>query len=666
MVDTPGLSSEDAKKIADALRASTSASPGTSTAVDKGLNGLSGIINNGVSLLSGIAKGGNSGMEATAGLISGKLGLVGDILKGVASQATAAADAMFEMYDSGVVMRADQLTQSMQAFGQDLAGVTKLMTKHGQVISSMGIAKTIQLGQAFTELTAGGTQLGMTQEQANETLFTYTEILNTSGRLRQMNELTVINQAKEFANQLNLASQATGKNREQIQQEIKDRLKQNDIAFLRLHLSQEENDKLTRNQQQLGKWGDVGKDFFNQIALFKTQGFSAVEPGWVTALGDQGRDLFERYGQANTEEEMDAIMQEIATSIRNNPLDISQGANSPNVNAALIQGGFTQQANIISGLITDAAANNGQAAPIDETAKNIKEQQQNVTQAMNKVQGAMIDLSIVAAQNLMPQIQAVGTELKYLSDDMAGLARSMVGVNVLDDATVRALVGAGGIAAVTAFAATGARAASTGGPARTASPAAAAAAAADDALKAESWFAKLGRSLKFITGGFLLGEAGSIAKGAGYERGGAAAEIGGSAIMDTAIAKALIKNPYLALIAGTAVAAYTNLDNITTLLGGGTPATPTPTVTSTTTTATDGTETADATVVPPEQELALSITALVSEVESANMDSRRQDISMNTKFDMMIDLLTTLNTNINDQTIILKNAYNNGSGNVYP
>jgi len=671
MADTPGLSSEDAKKIADALRASTNTSSATSTAVDRGLSGLSGIIGEGVTLLSSMAKGGSSGLDATAALINSKLKLVGNILTGVAAQASAAADAMFEMYDSGVVMRANQLTQSMQAFGTDLTGITKLMTKHGQVITSMGIAKTNALGQAFTEATAGGTQLGMTQEQANETLLTYTEILNTSGRLRNLNELTVANGAKEFANQLNLASQATGKNREQIQQEIKDRLKQNDIAFLRLHLSQEENDKLTRNQQQLGKWGDVGKDFFNQIAAFKTQGFSAVAPKWVTALGGQGRELFERYSQANTEEEMDAIMQEIATSIRNNPLDISQGANSSNVDATGIQGGFTQQADILKGLITDAAANNGQAAPIDDFAAKLKEQQQNLTQSTYKVQGAMIDLSIVTAQNLMPKLQHFGTEIKNLSDDMAGMARGTLGTNVLDNSIVESIAGAAGIMAVTSLlrgsAIAPGRPDSGGGNGR---GTAAASAAEAEAARAETWFARLARNLKLLTGGYLLEQAGGVAKGAGYERSGAAAEIGGSAIMDTAIARALIKNPYLAMIAGASVAAYTNMDNISTLLGlGGNAnsiATPTPTVSSTTTTASDGTETINATAVPPEQELAQSITVLSAEIESAHMDSNRQDISMNAKFDKMVELLTTLNTNINDQTIILKNAYSNGTGNVYP
>jgi hypothetical protein len=575
---------------------------------------------------------------------------------------------MFEMYDSGVVMRADQLTMSMQAFGQDLAGVTKLMTKHGQVISSMGIAKTMQLGQAFTELTAGGTQLGMTQEQSNETLLTYTEILNTSGRLRNLNELTVANGAKEFANQLNLASQATGKNREQIQQEIKDRLKQNDIAFLRLHLSEEENAALTKQKTALEKFGAAGDTLFDNLAQFKTQGFAAVDESVRTALGGEGRLLFEQLSRADTSEEVDAAVRAISETIKNNPLDISQGGKlSPNYDASLFQGAITQAYELARPALENAT--DGQAAPIDETAAQIKEQQQNVTQAMNKVQGAMIDLSVVAAQNLMPQIQAVGTELKYLSDDMAGLARSMVGVSVLDDETIRALVGAGlvgagGAAAIAAFGARGAS--STGGPARSPSPGAAAAAAADDALKAESWFTRLGRSLKFITGGFLLEEIGGIVAGAGYERTGAGLEAGGSAIMDTAIARALIKSPLLAFIAGTTFATATNLDNIGTFLGIGGNTNPAATPTVTSTTATDGTETIDTTTVAPEQELALSITALASEVESARLDSNRRDQSMSAKFDKMVELLTTLNTNINDQTIILKNAYNNGTGNVYP
>ena len=207
------------------------------------------------------------------------------------------ANAIFDMYDAGLVFTGgiSELANDAAATGLDLQTLSKVLTKHGQVVATMGIARTAQLGKAFNLATQGGTALGMTFEQAQDTLLSYAEVQKMTGQLRNTSDEELIAGAKEYGMQLNRLSQVTGQRREQIDQEIKQNLKRPDVNVLLSTLNDSLKESAKQGLSELQVLGpEMAGTFQDLIIAAKTGGLPAM-----LATNENMTQMLQQSGQMN-------------------------------------------------------------------------------------------------------------------------------------------------------------------------------------------------------------------------------------------------------------------------------------------------------------------------------------------------------------------------------
>lgn len=585
-------------------------------------------------------------------------------------QATQSSNAIFDMYRSGIVIRMDQLTATANSFGMSVQELTPLLTKHGQTVSTMGIARTAQLGEMFRAITRNGADFGMSMAQANETMLTYADILNTSGRLRLMSDTEIRDGALKFADQMEAAAQATGKNVEQLAQESKARLEQTDVLWAYAHMTEEQKAQMENLQTTLLQFGKAGDEMFTQAVAYTTQGMAGVSQDMMIALGDRGRALLDTLANAVTPEDQRAAMLEIYGAIKNNLLPEGAMVSPELRGAASIQAEFinAMEKSIAASENRDTAENRNSEA-IDETAAMIGDFSARITEASNNVYNAFNDIAVAGVLAFSDQLDVVTQLMLDYSTQFADGSRSL-----LDPATRENIQSAlsefadlAPLAAALGVSLTALTSAARAGTLPSAVPSAGTGAAA---AASDSFLARFARAFKGMLGGVAISTAGDVATSAGYERTGAGLTASGDVLTNSALGGLLgsiIKRTGVGAAIGAGVGVYQNLDNIGTAFGlpssAETPAaepvyspTSTPVFSDILTGNTpDQTANQTETIADP-----------LIQIANSNAQMIAQDKLLLEQNIIMIQELKKLNENIDEQTQALKNAYSQGNGNIYP
>lgn len=644
-----------------------------------GLNMIGGKLDNLSTIMSnqGSMVGKLSGLMGFAG--GDKLAQFGTVLASGAKlfntfveQSTQSSNAIFDMYRSGITIRMDQLTSTANSFGLSVQELTPLLTKHGQTVSTMGIARTAQLGEMFRAVTRNGADFGMSMAQADESLLTYTDILKTSGRLRLMSDTEIRDGALKFADQLEAAAQATGKNVEQLAQESKARMEQTDVLWAYAHMTEDQKARMQELQNTLSEYGTAGADAFTQAVAYTTGGMAGVSQDWAIALGDRGRALLDDLANAVGEEDQKAAMLKIYDAMKANLLP--EGARvAPELRgAADVQAVFlNEMEKSINATKDKTDAENRTSEAIDETAAMIGDFSSRITEASNKVYNAFNDVAVAGVLAFSDQLDVVTQLMLDYSGQFADGSRSLLDPTVRekiqtalgDMADLAPIAAALGISLSALYAAVGkavpvAESAAVGA----AGPGASAAAS-------ETMMSRFARALKGVFGGTAISTAGDIASSAGYERTGAGLSAGGDIITDSALGRlagSFLKRSGIGAAVGAGYGVYQNWDNIKTATMGPTTA-ETPAANPVYPASTPGffDMLAGDTTEPDTTQVA-SIIEPLNQIADSNNAKLAQDKLLMEQNVLILDELKKLNENIDDQTTALKNAYSQGYGNIYP
>jgi len=212
--------------------------------------------------------------------LAGVAATVVEVFNMIWSRGTEMADGIYDMYDAGIVFTGGihQFADGMTDTGLNLQQFGKMLTKNGQVVATMGIAKTVQLGKAFTALTNGGITMGMNFEQAQETLMSYSEQQRLTGRLARMSNADLLSGAEKYGSELNRLSQLTGKRREQIDAEIQQNMKKPSLSVLLMTLNDAAKEEAQKGFQHIiGTLGpEMGSTMQDLVVAYKTGGMPAM------------------------------------------------------------------------------------------------------------------------------------------------------------------------------------------------------------------------------------------------------------------------------------------------------------------------------------------------------------------------------------------------------
>ena len=226
--------------------------------------------------------------------LAGVAATVVEVFNMIWSRGTEMADGIYDMYDAGIVFTGgiDQFADGMTDTGLNLQQFGKMLTKNGQVVATMGIARTVQLGKAFTNLTNGGITMGMNFEQAQETLMSYSEQQRISGRLSRMSNDELLSGAEKYGHQLNRLSQVTGQRREQIDAEIQQNRKKPSLQVLLSTLNEEARKSAGTGFDHLQVMGkEMGNTLQDLIVAYKTGDVAAMlatNPNMTQMLNQSG------------------------------------------------------------------------------------------------------------------------------------------------------------------------------------------------------------------------------------------------------------------------------------------------------------------------------------------------------------------------------------------
>ena len=221
----------------------------------------------------------------------GTVAVAAEVFDVIWKRGTQLADAVMDLYDNGLVFSGglSQLAHASNDTGLDLQTLSKVLTKHGQVVSFMGIAKTNQLGKEFAKLTNNGSTLGMSMEESQDIFLSYADQLRMSGQLGRTTDEQLKKGAIEYGQELNRLSQSTGKRRSQLDAEIAQQLKKPDIQLLINSLAPEMQEAAKKGLAQLNVVGtDAAGDLQTMFAQLNSPtgfgGLSKVMPDVFKAL----------------------------------------------------------------------------------------------------------------------------------------------------------------------------------------------------------------------------------------------------------------------------------------------------------------------------------------------------------------------------------------------
>lgn len=579
----------------------------------------------------------------------GKIGEAARLVGAIADQAVESADAVFNMYQSGVAIGMDQLSKTANDFGTTIDGLTKLLTKHGRVVSAMGIDATAQLGRQFLALTRNGSDLGMSIDEANEAALAYAEIVNNSGKMQQYDSTLLANGALRFSKALNDAAQASGRNVEQIRAETVSRLGQADAFYIEQSMSTEQAAMFAENMANMASFNssinNTGAQLQDWMVQFQSTGdISGIQDrAFTRALAATGTtDLFTKamgqtgQAQKDTLAQIGAIMSQYAAENRS-----MAGSRNADTRAMMsIIGNFGRDVNA-----TTARAGKG----VDKTAADIEGTMSEFDRSINAANNAINDLAVSGFVKFKDELAEAATAAAELAGIFSNFGQYMLptGQETMYEPT-------GGTYALPAtlenqlsqLIPTQIQRPDEGGGGES-SP-------ANTGETMQDWIQQNSRSASVV--GAPVDQSSQLESISANTRIFANTQVGND--IANGVANSFSNNPAASARIGGSIGmgilSYLNFDNIRAAIFGATPVT---TDINATNTDQQTNTTADATLE--------SIDSIAQQAQVDRDLVLRQNGLMNSQLELMLNQLSLLNTNITDQTVALKNALGRSSNNVY-
>ena len=342
------------------------------------------------------------------------------------TRTTKLADATFGAYDAGIVFTGGmhQLADSASELGLNVDDFGKVIMRNSQVVAVMGIKRTTELGKAFKEATNGGISLGMTFDQAQETLLSYAEQQRYTGNLNKMSTQEVVQGAVEYGKQLNMLSQITGKRREQIDSEIKEHLKAPNVQLFLNSLAPEIRKNATENIKNFEALGsELGPAFQRMITQYQAGGLGAMDERDLAFLRSGNNiEKFEKLYTTTlqgTKEEQLSILKDMGQtaqqSVNENVTNFGRATGAYRDSGLMAQ----QFATSVEAL-TQAQTAAGQG--ISPDAAGVKDAQQKVNSALNTMDNSLSDLAAQGVSKFADKIGAAGTAAQDAADGLRKLA----------------------------------------------------------------------------------------------------------------------------------------------------------------------------------------------------------------------------------------------------
>ena len=401
-------------------------------------------------------------MELTAPALSrfaGGLAIGLEVFSQIFKRGTELADSWLDLYDAGLPVTGGfaQLTEASNATGLNMQQLSKVLTKNGHVVATMGIDRTIKLGKAFNELTQGGTTLGMNFEQAQETLLSYSEIMRTNGLLGKRSNQELIQGAEAYGKELTNLSQVTGKRREQLDQEIKDQLKKPTTQLLINSLAEPLREAAQRGLAGLNALGgEEAQDLQKMMAGYATMGEAGARQAnsalydamnQAGALGEfaalqKATIAGDTEAQQEHMVQLQKMMQAYANA--NNTFTTAEGSMGDSVRAAQQYATSAQSVaqRMASMTPEERAAEVEKQKVALADAASLKKAQQDINSSLNKLNN---EFTYLAAKVLVPFANAIDyaiTSVNKLIDNFGNTAiGKMLGMSGTTDANGKAIAG---------------------------------------------------------------------------------------------------------------------------------------------------------------------------------------------------------------------------------
>lgn len=328
------------------------------------------------------------------------LGAATEVFSLMWNRVTALTTSYFDAYASGVVFTGglEQMNDAVASSGMTMEKFTSIMTKNSVVVANLGTVRTLALSRSFMNLTRRGVDLGMSVEEAQQTLFDYTDMLRSGGRLRRMSDAQIIAGTTAYGKALNDVVQITGKRRDQLSAEIKDAAKKADFQVIMNSLNEQQKDALQGALVQFQLAGESAGDLQDMTVRYMSRGFSGLTQQQRIMLQQSGMaGKFNEYVRAVMNKDTETstrLLREMGQSFRSasGRLSLFAAADGPIGDAARMLA--TMGVNIQN--VVDAEGRMSKEAAEDARA---------TLAATNEMNAAMISLSAAFTKIALPIVR---------------------------------------------------------------------------------------------------------------------------------------------------------------------------------------------------------------------------------------------------------------------
>lgn len=191
----------------------------------------------------------------TLGALTGELGVRGLKLN----------DMFRQLYDTGISLNGDMLNVATSAQGLGLTSeqATEFLKKHSQLTVSMGIPALTKFTQQLSKATTKGADLGYTYTELAEAGTEYADLMLQTHQMDKKTSAEMTQGAAAYLAELTGLAQLTGKTRQQLAQEQKDKAKDASFRAARsLLTSKADQERLDALNMIPGAMGQLMKKLF--------------------------------------------------------------------------------------------------------------------------------------------------------------------------------------------------------------------------------------------------------------------------------------------------------------------------------------------------------------------------------------------------------------------
>lgn len=402
-------------------------------------------VNNTLSIGVGIVSGNLSGLGSSVKMVGEQFGLVGSILGDTLGYLVDRLSENVDFYrqisqiggtagqsisnlrviagETGLTM--SQLTDAVVQAGGNLALLGGTTGKG--VTTFTNALRDLSQGETFERFSA----LGFTMNEIAQSTAEYLELQTQLGRTQRMDAVQLATETGEYLNNLDLLSRLTGKNRQALQQEMQERAKDNRLSLQMSGMTQEQQREIN---SALSMTGNVSKEMEQSIRdLIATDGVAtnAREAGILAidgmreaihglARGESGSAMalmtaFQNAAQATGEMSQEDLQRMAQLK--------KLGVDFNDVRFETL--GFK---NVLGDLQQATQEQSDALKAGKDSALLFDKSTQRLRTAFQALLAPVTDLFSGAIGLLASAIEKIATGINFLTQDMSGLGKSIVGL----------------------------------------------------------------------------------------------------------------------------------------------------------------------------------------------------------------------------------------------